>query len=86
MYKLPANLNIGAESNMFRGDRLTPFLKAQVVHEPKTSKIHDANDNTLRILDCIKLFVHVDRMTELVIFLVCKRLAVSAILGCDFCD
>lgn len=86
MRKLPDILDTKAGPNFLCQDHLTPFLKTQVVHESGTIKIHDAIDKPIHIIGSINLYVHVGRMTELVNFLVCERLAVSAILGCDFCD
>lgn len=61
---------------------MTPILKTQVVQEPESAKIYDANDNPIRIIGTSKLYVHVSEMTELANFLVPERLAVQAILGC----
>lgn len=57
-----------------------------MVHESKTTRIHNANDKPLPILGGIKLHVRVGRITEVVNFPVCERLAVSVIFDSDFCD
>lgn len=86
IHKLPVILDTGTGSNFLREDRLTSFLKTQVLHVSKKTKIHDANDKPLYITDSVKLYVHVGRMMELVNFVVCELLAVSAVLRGDFCD
>lgn len=45
---------------------------------------HDANDKQLRIIGSVQISVHVREMMELVNFPVLKRLAVQALLKCDF--
>lgn len=60
-------------------------MKGQVEYEPETAKIYDANKKLSRILGNIKHCIHDGRMTELVNFVVRKRLIVAVILGCDFC-
>lgn len=86
MYKLLDILNTGAGPYFLRKDQLTPFWKTQAVHDPEMTKIHDTNDNPLRIADSIKHHVHVGRMMELVNFPVCKLPAVPSKLRCSFCD
>lgn len=55
------------------------------MHERETTEIYDAYDKSLSLIGSIKLYVHFGGMTELVNFLVCKQLAVPALLGCEFC-
>lgn len=74
------------EKSFFRENQLTPFFKLQVVRVTGTTIFHDVNDKPVCTVGSIKLYVHVGRLTELVAFLVCENLAVSAILGCNFCD
>lgn len=86
MQKLPVIPYTRAGPSVLRKDQLTPFLKTLVVQESKLDKIHNANDKPIRVVGSTKLYVHVDGMTKLAIFLICKRLAGPAILECDFCD
>lgn len=65
---------------------MTPLLNTQVLHKTKMTKVLYASDKPIRILGSIKLHVHIDQMTKLLNFLVFERLAVQAILGCNFCD
>lgn len=51
-----------------------------------TIKIRDANDKFLCTVGSNKLYLHVSQMKELGNIIVCKRPAVLAIRGCDFCD
>lgn len=50
-----------------------------------TKCYHDC-DEPLSIVGSMYLYVHVERLTELVSFLICKRLAIPAALGYDFRD
>lgn len=86
MRKPPVILDIAAGSNFLQESQLPPFLKTQGLRVSKTTKIHYTDDIAFCIVGSVKLYVHVGRITELVNFLVCERLAVPAILGCDFCD
>lgn len=79
-------LNAGTGTNFHCDDHLTTFLKSLVIPATTAPKIHDANDNALHIFGCLNLHVDVDRLTELFTFMMCERLAVPAILGCNFCD
>lgn len=86
MYKLLVMLNRGAGSIITRGDKWAPWLETQILHVTETAKICDTINETLRIISSIKLYVHGDRITELVIFFVCHQLGVTDILGCHMCD
>lgn len=52
----------------------------------ETLKTHDSNYQPLRIISSIKHYDHVGVMNGLVSFLVCEKLTVPAVVGCDFCN
>lgn len=86
MYRMPIILDLGAGSNFLQEDQLALFLITQAVHDPETTNIYASNARPLRIFGSVKHYVQIGRTTELVEFLVCKRLAVPTILRCDFCN
>lgn len=84
--KLQILLDTEAGWNNPQENRLTIFPKRKVMHVSEKIKIYDANDKPLHIICSDNLYVHVDRMTELVTFPVFEQLAVPVKLGCDFAD
>lgn len=72
-------LDTGARPKFFRKDQLTHFLKSQVAGVSKSTRFYNVYDKPLRIVGSIKPYVYNRRLTELVTFLVCKRLAVPVI-------
>lgn len=64
---------------------MTSLTKTRVAHEPDTIKIHDTNNEPLRIIGSTILYVHAAGMMELEILLLCSRMAEPAILRWDFC-
>lgn len=86
LHKLPIMLDTETRPDFQHGKETTPFFKIWVVHVTETTEIYDANNRCLRTVDSTKLYVHSDLVPELIRFIVCKRLAVTAILGCELFD
>lgn len=51
MSKLLVIVDREARSNFLQENQWTPIMKIQLVHELKMTKIHDANDKPLHILE-----------------------------------
>lgn len=86
MHKLPVMLDTGACRNFLRDGQLAQFQKSQITHVTRTMRIHYANDGLLSVVDCLKLYVHLCRLLELLTFIVWEQLNVPATLECDYCD
>lgn len=68
-----------AKPNFLCEERLTSFLKTQVVRMSRITRVRDSNDTSLHIVGTIKMYVRAERLTGLVTFLVRERLAVPDI-------
>lgn len=72
MHELLAILDTRTGSNFLREDQFVPFLKTKIVHVTETTWIPNANNKSMRIVGSAKLYVHVGRITKLIIFPICK--------------
>lgn len=71
---------------LFAREFIDPALKIQVVHVTEETAIDDADNNAMLIVDGTMRYVRIGRVSELVFFLVSKRMAKPAKLKCDYCE
>lgn len=79
-----AVLDTGAGPNLVRESILPRDWLRYRTEETNIPPIRDANDRKLRIEGVVRLYVDIGGQSLRLRFLVCKDLAVKAILGCDF--
>jgi len=78
-------LDTGAGHNFIRLDQLPPEAR-KVIRQRNLPDIRDANKGRVRSIGVITLRVQLGSHQARVDFVVCERLSVPVILGCDFCD
>ena len=78
-------LDTGAGHNFIRFDQLPPSAH-RMIRQRILPDIRDANKGRVQSLGVITLRVQLGLYQSRVDFVVCERLSVPVILGCDFCD
>lgn len=76
-------LDTGAGPNFHSDNQLAPLQKPEVTSVTTATRIHDASEKLLHIVGCLKLFVHVGRLTVLLSFMVFDWSDITVIPGCD---
>ena len=84
MQTVEAVLDTGAGPNLIRASILPKDWVRYKTDEQDIPPIRDANDRRLKIEGVVRLYVDLGGQNLRLRFLVCKDLAVKAILGCDF--
>ena len=85
MMRHVAVLDTGAGHNFIRLDQLPPAAR-RMIRQRALPDIRDANKGRVRSLGVVSLRVQVGLYQSRVDFVVCERLSVPVILGCDYCD
>lgn len=85
MQRSLAVLDTVAGPNLIRKTELPRGMEALIAHGPSMD-IGDANNRPLRTIGSLKMPVRLGRFVALVDFIVCAKLAVTIILGADYCD
>ena len=78
-------LDTGAGHNFIRFDQVPPQAH-KLIRQRALPDIRDANKGRVRSLGVVTLRVQLGLYQSRVDFVVCERLSVPIILGCDFCD
>ena len=84
MHTVDAVIDTGAGPNLVRESLLPRDWRRYATGDTGIPAIRDANNRTLKVEGAVRLYVDVGGLRARVRFLVCKDLAVKAILGCDF--
>ena len=84
MHTVLAILDTGAGPNLVRESLLPKDWRDHAVKQNAYPHIRDANGRKLNVEGVVQLYLDVGGQNLGVRFLVCRNLAVKAILGCDF--
>ena len=78
-------LDTGAGPNFVQAVDLPPECRSRLRQGP-LPKVTDANRNPIRMIGKIELVIQLGNWISKTSFIVCEKLTVPVILGCDFCD
>lgn len=85
MHRLVTILDTEVGPNFISNKELAIGIEFQLSTE-SVPNIYDANKNLLRMLDQIKLQVHLGHTRITLEFILCKTLAASVIIRAEFCN
>ena len=84
MHTVEAVLDTGAGPNFVRESLLPPDWRKYSTDASDIPSIRDANNRRLKVSGVVRMYVDIGGYKLHTSFLVCRELAVQALLGCDF--